>query len=120
LRDCGYICEGTWPEIWKTKKKEWQFYHFLDSIHSQVIKEVNTINYVFATQLAKSQTEALLNKNQHKHDMTVSVIKIQWERAEKDKIQQEAIAKQISQTKIHQIERNKVEQEMRLFMEQLN
>jgi hypothetical protein len=41
LRDRGYICEGTWPEIRKAKKREWQFYH-----HSQVIKEVNTINYV--------------------------------------------------------------------------
>jgi hypothetical protein len=120
LRDRGYICKGTWPEIRKAKKREWQFDHFLDSIHSQVIKEVNTINYVFATQLAKSQAEVLLYKHQHKYDMTMAAIKIQQEREEKTKIQQEAVVKQVSQAKVHQVERIKTKQEMKLLLEQLN
>jgi hypothetical protein len=49
--------------------------------------------------------------------MTVAAVRIQREQAEKDMIQQEAIAKQINQAEIYQIGCNKAKQEMELLME---
>jgi hypothetical protein len=51
--------------------------------------------------------------------MTMAAIKIQQEQEEKTKIQQEAVAKQVSQALVHQFECIETKQEMELLLKQL-